>query len=89
MGSQLWLYYQAAQLTQFSLIYSRREKHEWEAIEQQATRPFTIDFIMWKPPKKRLPVLAPTLSHSLAFLGSAMRSWESNLLISFFPLAHL
>lgn len=42
----LWAYYKAAQRIQLSVVYSRRERPDWDNIERQAIPSYTIDFLL-------------------------------------------
>lgn len=83
----LWWYYQAAQLSQISAIYSRGPKPDWLGIERQAVPNFTIDYLIWLPPKSRPPILSPTLSHSLVLCDSLHKF--ITLTSRWQPLAHI
>lgn len=83
----LWWYYQAAQLSQFSIIYPKGPKPDWVNMEREAVPNYTLDFLLWNLPKRRPPILAPTLSHSMALCASLhkMRPLTS----TWQPLAHI
>lgn len=80
-------YYLAARLAQLFTIYFRYEKPDWVQIERQAVPSFTLDFLLWCPPKSRPPILAPTLSHSCAN-WDILRN-QPTLVSSTHPLAHI
>lgn len=48
---------------------------------------YTLDFLLWCPPKNRPPVMSPTLSHSIS-LWDTMRNLPS-LISEIHPLAHI
>lgn len=68
----LWKYYQVAQLAQFSIIYTRGVKPDWVNMERQSTPRHTIAYFIWCPKKSRPPILAPTLSHSMALCDALL-----------------
>lgn len=82
----LW-YYQVAQLTQISVIYSRAIKPDWVHMECQAVPRFTLDYLMWCPPKKCPAIMALTLFHSYSLLDSLKGHTE--LISQIRPLALL
>lgn len=80
-------YYQAAQLTQISIVYSQIAKPDWVHMEREAVPQFKLDFLLWSHPSKRPAILAPILPHS-------MRIWDKlknypELVSPIRPLAHL
>lgn len=83
----LFKYYQVAHLTQLSVVYSRYAKPDWVHMERMATPGRTLDHLLCSTPKYRPPILAPTLSYSVA-LWDRLRS-NTPLVSSFRPLAHL
>lgn len=60
---QLFWYYQSARLAQISSVYAKTERPDWIQIERQAVPSFTIDFLLWVPPKKVHPFY-PLSSHN-------------------------
>lgn len=82
----LW-YYQAAQLAQISMIYTCVAKPDWVHMEGQAVPHFTLDYLMWCPPKARPPITAPKLSHSY-FLWEGLKG-HTELISQTRPLALL
>lgn len=55
-------------------------------MERNAVHSVPLDFIKWQPLKQRLPILAPTLSNSLAIWE---RVWSNpNFISPYHPLAH-
>lgn len=76
----LW-YYQAAQLTQLSTIYSCTAHPDWIYMERQTTPNHTHDYLMWCPVKAQPPMLAPTLSHSFT-LWDSLRIWNHSQIVS-------
>lgn len=83
----LWRYYQAAQLSQFSVVYSQGNRPDWVDMERQAIPLHTIDYLAWTPHKHRPPIMAPTLSHSMALCDFLYKS--PNLISELCPLAHI
>lgn len=83
----LWWYYQVVQLTQLSTIYSKGPKPNWVGIDKQAIPNFTIDFLNWRPPKSRPPILYPTLSHSIALCDSLHKL--NSITPWWHPLSHI
>lgn len=79
----LWWYYQAGQLTQISTNNTRGSKPNWIGM---AIPNFTIDFLLWRPPRSRPPILSLTLSHSVALCDSLH---NRNLTSKWQPLAHI
>lgn len=85
--SNLWWYYQTAQLCQFSVIYSKGLKPDWVDIERQATPNHTLDFLVWSPQKNRPPILSPTLSHSMTLCDSLHK--RNSLTSAWHPFSHI
>lgn len=56
-------------------------------MKKVVVRSVPLDFIKFQPVNLRLPVLAPTLSNSLAVWDRVQNS--HNLILLFHPLAHL
>lgn len=63
----LLLYFQAAWLAQLSIIY---KKPDWVYIERQEAPTCTLDFLVWRIPQSRPPILSPKLSHCLQLRDS-------------------
>lgn len=83
----LYAYYKAAQLMQLSIVFSHHKRPDWVWMERQAISSFRIDFLLWRPLKKRPLILSPTLSHSF---GLWDRLLSSPLLTSTFTtLSHI
>ena len=83
----LWWYYRAAQLSQFSIIYLKGPKPDWVSMEKAVTPGFTLDFLLWNHPRNRPPILAPTLSHSMSLCDSLHKL--PSLVSHWHPLAHI
>lgn len=56
-------------------------------MERQAVPHHTIDFLLWCSPRLRPPILAPTLSHSVALSDTLQK--QSSLISALKPLSHL
>lgn len=56
-------------------------------MERQAVPLHTIDFLAWVPPKIRPPIMASTLSHSMALCDTLYKS--PYLISDLHPLVHL
>lgn len=82
----LWGYYQAAQLSQISMVFSRGPKPDWLSMEREAVPLNTIDYLLWSDPKRRPAIMAPTLSHSVALCSKLFI--QHSLISPLKPLAH-
>lgn len=83
----LWWYYRGAQVAQISVIYSRGVKPDWVFMERQAVPNYTLDYLLWCPPKSRPPILSPTLSHSIALCDVLHKS--PKICSELHPLTHI
>lgn len=83
----LWGYYQAAQMAQISMIFSKGPKPDWLSIERRATPLNTLDYLLWCDPKIRPAIMAPTLSHSISLSTKLFR--QATLTSPLKPLSHI
>lgn len=83
----LWGYYQAAQLSQILMIFSKGPKPEWLFMERWATPLNTINFLLWCDSKQRPAIMAPTLSHSISL--SSKLFTHTSIISPLRPLSHI
>lgn len=56
------------------MVYSKTARPDWVDMERQAFPSFTLDFLLWCPPKTRPPILSPSLSHALKIWDTLRKS---------------
>lgn len=85
--SNLWQYFQVAQLAQISRVYSWGSEPDWINMKRQVVPHHTLDYVVRNSLKLRPPILAPTLFHSLTLCDKAHKF--STLVSDLRTLSHL
>lgn len=80
-------YYQAAQISQLSMLHATSDIPLWVLLEVPNCAPVPISALLWLPPKMRPPSASPLMIHSLKLWDSIR--YSGKLMSPFLPLLPL